>query len=177
MKNRISLDIDPKDVADFKTAQELQNNLLLKWLKPIDIKEIGAGNHMGTEGGWNYCQNGYKYCVQFPKLYDDEELDMAEYKKDIDTATFMVEAKKESDKTTLRVNALFNAVGKDLMEQTHYVRKRANEKVDKNSDYEAVCADLNTLFEKRMEKAEETRKINEQIKALQEQLAVAKKTA
>jgi hypothetical protein len=48
MKNRISLAPEQQDVADFLAAQATQKRLLLKWLKGIDIKEIGPGNHMGT---------------------------------------------------------------------------------------------------------------------------------
>ena len=62
------------------------------------------------------------------------------------------------------------------MEQTHYIRGRGNAKRDKNPDYVEPSNKLNVLFEKRIEKAGETRKTNEVIKDLKEQLAQAQKT-
>lgn len=50
MKNRISLTLDPQDVADLKAAQETQKRIVLKWLKGVDLTDIGPGNYKGTEG-------------------------------------------------------------------------------------------------------------------------------
>ena len=76
MKNRISLALDPKDIAEFQTAQATIKRLLLKWLKGTDLNELSPGNYMGTDGGWTYCQDGYQFALDFPKIYDDEELDI-----------------------------------------------------------------------------------------------------
>lgn len=175
MKNRISLTLDPQDVADLKAAQDTQKRILLKWLKGVDLSDVGAGNYMGTEGGWTYCKDGYQFATEQPKIYDPEELSIEEYSKDIDAATLFIDAKKITEETDSRLGILLMQVGKDLMEQTHYIRKRGNDKRGLNLDYIAHSDKLNTLFEKRYEKAAETRKINDEIKALKEQLAQAQK--
>ena len=176
MKNRISLVLDPQDIAEFQAAQATEKRLLLKWLKGIDLNELVPGNYMGTEGGWKYCQDGYQFALDFPKIYDDEELNIEEYKKDVDLATFIIESKTTTEETDTRLGILLTLVGKDLMEQTHYIRKRGNDKRGLNLDYVAHSDKLNLRFEKRAEKADETRKANEQIKALKEQLAALKTT-
>jgi hypothetical protein len=177
MKNRVSLDLDSKDVADFIAAQATQRRLLNKWYIGIDMNDVTSGNTMGTEGGWTYCKDGFDFATKFPKIYDDEELDYNEYKKDIEAATFVIDAKKDSSSIDSRLGVLLLLLGKDLMEQTHYIRARGNAKRDKNHDYVEPSNKLNTLFEKRTEKADETRKSNELIKDLKEQLAQAQKTA
>ena len=176
MKNRISLVLDPQDLTEFKTAQATEKRLILKWLKGIDLNELTHGNYMGTEGGWKYCQDGYQFALDFPKIYDDEELNIKEYKKDIDLAAFIIDSKKTIEEMNTRISILLTLVGKDLMDQTHYIRKRGNDKRGLNIDYVAHSDKLNALFEKRAEKADETRKLNEQIKALKEQLATLKTT-
>jgi hypothetical protein len=173
MTNRISLVLDPQDVADFLAAQATQNRIILKWLTGANLKAIGPGNYMGTEAGWRYCQDGFDFATKYPKIYDDEELDYAEYKKDIEGATFIMEAKAGSEETDTRLGIILTLLGKDAMEKTHYIRGRGNAKRDKNLDYVAPSNKLNALFEKRTEKGDETRKANEALKALQEQLAKA----
>jgi hypothetical protein len=177
MKNRISLVLDPQDVADFIAAQATQKRILLKWLASADLKAVGPGNYMGTEGGWRYCQDGLEFATNFPKIYDDEELNFEEYKRDIEGATFVIAAKKGSEETDNRLGIVLTLLGKNAMEKTHYIRKRGNDKRDINLDYVAPSDKLNSLFEKRTEKGDETRKANEAIKALQEQLAKATKAA
>jgi hypothetical protein len=177
MKNRISLDLNPQDVADFKAAQATQKRILLKWLNGVDLTDVGPGNAMGTEGCWTYCKDGYQFAIEQPKIYDPEELIIEEYGKDIDAATLLLEAKSGFEESSSRAGILLTQVGKDLMEQTHYIRKRGNDKRALNLDYVAHSDKLNALFEKRNEKAIETRKINDEIKGLREQLAQAQKAA
>lgn len=176
MKNRISIVLDPQDVADFNAAQATQKRILLKWLSGVDLDEVAPGNYMGTEGGWRYCQDGFEFATEYPKIYDDEELNYDEYKKDIDAATFAIDAKKGSDETNTRLGIVLILVGKDLMEETHYIRGRGNAKRRLNLDYIAPSDKLNALFEKRTEKADETRKANEALKDLKDQLAKATKS-
>lgn len=173
MKNRISLTPEQQDVTDFLAAQATQKRILLKWLKGIDLDEIGPGNHMGTGGSWTYCKDGLQFATDHPKIYDDEELNYDEYKKDIDGAALFIELKKGTEETDTRTGIILSLYGKDAMEQTHYIRKRGNSKRGINLDYVAPSDKLNALYEKRTEKADETKKINDQIKALQEQLAEA----
>ena len=174
IKNRISLVLNPQDVADFKAAQDTQKRLLMKWLKNADLDEVKPGNYMGTEGGWQYCQDGYAFATNLPKIYDDEELNYDEYGKDINTAAFLIEAKKEDARMEVLMNAAFTLVGKDLMEQTHYIRKRGNDKRGNNLEYVEPSNKLNLLYEKRNDKAEETKKANEQLNMLKTQLAAFK---
>jgi hypothetical protein len=176
MKNRISLAPEPQDVADFIAAQATQKRILLKWLKGVDLTELGPGNNMGTEGGWTYCKDGLQFATEYPKIYDDEEFDYDEYKKDIDGAALFINLKKGTEETDVRTGIILSLLGKDAMEQTHYIRKRGNDKRDKNLDYVAPSDKLNALFEKRTSRADETKKVNDQIKALQDQLAEANKT-
>jgi hypothetical protein len=174
IKNRISVALDPQDIADYKAAQATRKRLAHKWLKNADIDEVKPGNYMGTEGGWRYCQDGYEFATKLPKIYDDEELDYSEYGKDINTATFLIEDKAEDAEIDTLMNAAFTLVGKDLMEQTHYIRKRGNDKRGKNLEYVAPSDKLNLLFEKRNEKAEETKKANDELNSLKTQLATFK---
>ena len=173
MKNRISLVLDPQDVADYKAAQATQKRLLLKWLVNADLKEVTAGNYMGTEGGWMYCKDGYAFALACPKVYDEERMSIEEYSKDINGATFFIDANKDSVTNNDLSDAALILLGKDLMEQTHHVRKQGNEKKDVNLTYAEHSAKLNTLYDKRNAKAEETRKANELIKDLQTQIALA----
>jgi hypothetical protein len=174
IKNRISVIIDPLEAAEYKAAEATQKRLLLKWLKNANLDEVKPGNYMGTEGGWRYCQNGYKFATDHPKVYDPEELDYEEYGKDFHAAEFFIEADRENAQTDALRGIALILVGKDLMEQTHHVRQRANAKRDKNLDYVAPSDKLNEMYEKRNEKAEETKKANEQINDLKEQLAALK---
>ena len=73
MKNRISVVLDPKDVAEYQAAQATQKRILHKWLQGADVTDITAGNYMGTDGGWTYCQDGYKFAVACPKAGPDEK--------------------------------------------------------------------------------------------------------
>ena len=176
MKNRISLSLDPKDVAEYEAAQATQKRLLHKWLNGADVTEVTAGNYMGTDGGWTYCQDGYKFAVECPKVYDDEELSIEEYKKDIDCATFFVAANVETAKNKQLSDVAFILIGKDLMEQTHYMRKRGTDKRGVNLLYAEHSDKLNVLYDKRNAKSDETRKANDMLKSLQTQLAESQKT-
>jgi hypothetical protein len=97
-----------------------------------------------------------------------------EYGKDINTATFLIEDKAEDAEIDTLMNAAFTLVGKDLMEQTHYIRKRGNDKRGLNLEYVAPSDKLNLLYEKRSDKAEETKKANDEINTLKAQLAAFK---
>ena len=176
MKNRISVVLDPKDVAEYQAAQATQKRILHKWLQGADVTDITAGNYMGTDGGWTYCQDGYKFAVACPKVYDDEQLSIEEYKKDNDAATFLIEANVETAKNKQLSDVALILVGKDLMEETHYMRKCGNDKRSLNSVYAEHSDKLNVLFEKRNAKAEDTRKANDLLKSLQAQLAESQKT-
>ena len=176
MKNRISLVLDPQDAADYIAAQATQKRLLLKWLSDANLSEVTAGNHMGTEDGWKYCQNGYAFALACPKVYDDEELSVTEYGKDIDGGAFFIEANKETAKNKDLSDAALILYGKDLMEQTHYMRKRGNDKRHLNLLYAEHSDKLNALYDKRNAKSEETRKANELVKGLQAQVAASQKT-
>jgi hypothetical protein len=176
IKNRISVVIDPQDAAEYMAAEATQKRLLLKWLKNANLEEVKPGNYMGTEGGWRYCQNGYKFATDYPKVYDPEELDYEEYSKDYHAADFFITAEKENAQTDALRGIALILVGKDLMEQTHHIRQRANAKRDRNLDYVAPSDKLNEMFEKRNEKAEETKKVNEEINNLKAQLAAFKST-
>jgi hypothetical protein len=176
MKERSLIDLDQKDVVDFKTAQATQKRILLKWLNNVDLSDVGPGNSMGTEGCWTYCKDGYQFAIEQPKIYDPEELNIERYGKGIDVATLFIDITKGIAETNYRANLILGQTGKDLMEKTHYIRKRGNDKRGLNLDYVEHSDKLNALYEKRNEKAVETRKINDEIKALKEQLAQAQKT-
>ena len=176
MKNRISLSLDPKDVAEYEAAQATQKRLLHKWLNGADVTEVTAGNYMGTDGGWTYCQDGYKFAIACPKVYDDEQLSIEEYKKDTDGATFFIGANVETAKIKQLSDTAFILIGKDLMEQTHYMRKCGNDKRSLNLVYAEHSDKLNVLYDKRNAKSDETRKANDLLKSLQAQLAESQKT-
>ncbi|MBL7816721.1 MAG: hypothetical protein JNL70_17000 [Saprospiraceae bacterium] len=176
MKDRITMVFEPQDVADFKAAQETQKRILQKWTKGVLLDNVTAGNAMGTTEGWIYCQDGYKFAIDKPKIYDSEELDIDDYGKKIDGATFLIEAQKGTNDSNNKVGMLLFLVGQDLMDKTHYIRKRGNDKRGINPEYIDYSDKLNALFEKRSLKAAETRRVNEEIKNLKGQLEEAKKT-
>ena len=104
-----------------------------------------------------------------------EELDIETYKNEIACASTLIPSKKDVETVQSWLGILFNVIGRSLMEKTNYIRKRGNDKRNLNHDYVAHSDKLNALFEKRAEKSDETRKNNEMIKDLQDQLASAKK--
>ena len=135
------------------------------------IRQCNRWQRHGHTEGWIYCQDGYKFATEKPKIYDPEELDINDYGKKIDSATFFIEAQKGTSDNHCKVGVLLYLIGQDLMDKTHYIRKRGI-----NPEYIDHSDKLNTLFEKRYLKAAETWKINEEIKNLKEQLEAAKKT-
>ena len=177
MAQRISFVFDPKDVVDFNAAIATQTRIALKWITEsgIDVKNLPPGTHMGTLDNWLYCQDGFVFATEQPKVYDPEELDAAAYKNEIDCASVIIPGRKEIEKVQNWLGILFNVIGKNLMEKTNYIRKRGNDKRGLNNDYVSHSDKLNALFEKRSEKSDETRKNKEMIKDLQDQLANAKK--
>ncbi len=177
MAQSISVVFDPKDVADFNAATATQTRIALKWITEsgIDVKNLPAGTHMGTLDNWLYCQDGFIFATEQSKIYDPEELDFEAYKNEIQSASVLIPSRKDMEKVQNWLGILFNVVGKKLMEKTNYIRKRGNDKRNLNHDYVSYSDKLNVLSEKRAEKADETRKNNEMIKDLQEQLATAKK--
>lgn len=175
MKNRIKHAVSPTLIAETSAAmQTLKKNLTLI-LSDANVDELKSGQSMGTEGGWKYCQDGYEIAEKFPKLYDDEELDINEYKKDRDLAAFLIPLIEDATMVLDVAKVLFALTGKDLMDQTGYIRERANKKRGVQLDYAQAADKLNTLFEKRAEKADETRKVNESINALKAQLLESQK--
>lgn len=170
-KARISHVVEPQDVIDLKAANDTIKRILLKGLKKADLDGFATGQPMGTGGGWDYCKLGYKMCIENPKLYDDEELDVGEYGAGIDFAEFLIDAIKNINTTAEWAGILLNLKGRDLMEDTTHVRQRALAKKDKVFEYIQVSADMNKMFDDRNTKAEATRKINDVIKDLKEQLA------
>ena len=177
MAQRISFVFDPKDVAEFNAATATQTRIALKWITEsgIDVKNLPAGTNMGTLDNWLYCQDGLIFATEQPKIYDPEELDIATYKNEIACASTLIPSKKDVETVQSWLGILFNVIGRSLMEKTNYIRKRGNDKRNLNHDYVAHSDKLNALFEKRAEKSDETRKNNEMIKDLQDQLASAKK--
>ena len=177
MAQRISFVFDPKDVADFNAATATQTRIALKWITEsgIDVKNLPSGTYMGTLDNWLYCQDGFVFATEQPKIYDPEELDAVAYKNEIDCASVIIPSKNEIEKVQSWLSILFNVIGKNLMAKTNYIRKRGNDKRDLNHEYATHSDKLNVLFEKRAEKSDETRKNKEMIKDLQDQLANAKK--
>ena len=175
MAQRITVVFDPKDVAEFNAATATQTRIALKWMSGIDVNNLPAGQFMGTLDNWLYCQDGFAFATEQPKVYDPEELDAVAYKNEIDCASVLMPSRKDIEKIQNWLGILFNVIGKNLMEKTNYMRKRGNDKRGLNHDYVSYSDKLNVLAEKRAEKADETRKNKEVIKDLQEQLANAKK--
>ena len=177
MAQRTSFVFDPKDVADFNAATATHTRIALKWITEsgIDVNNLPTGTNMGTLDNWLYCQDGFAFVTEQPKIYDPEELDPVAYKNEIDCATVLIPSKKGVETVHNWLGVLFSVIGKSLMEKTNYIRKRGNDKRGLNHDYVAHSDKLNALFAKRAEKSDETRKNNEMIKDLQEQLATAKK--
>jgi hypothetical protein len=170
-KARISHAFDTQDLADMKTATDTIKRVLLKGLRKADLDGLATGQAMGTGGGWDYCKLGYKTCLNFPKLYDDEQLDINEYGQGIDLATFLIDTIKDINTASDWASVLLNLKGRDLMEDTTHVRQRAFDKKGNVFEYIQVSADMNKMYDDRTTKAEATRKINDVIKDLKEQLA------
>jgi hypothetical protein len=169
MKNRISHSVTPEQINAFQKAMATANQILDDMLASAQLTELKSGQNMGTEEGWVYVQRGYAAAEKYPKLVDEEELDVREYKKDLDLAAFALEACKMTQTAKERATIIAALTGKDLIEATHHVRYRAQSKRLVNLDYVAVSDELNRLFERRQGKADETRKTNELIKQLKEQ--------
>ena len=171
MKRRSPYTITPQDMDDYNAANATQKRILLKALRVADLDALSSGQAMGNGGSWDYCQQGYKSCIEYPKIYDDEEVDIDLYGNSIDLATFLVKSMKDEDTIVAWLGILFGLAGRDLMEDTTHVRLRANKKRGKNIEYVEPSNALNKMFEERAAKADTTRKTNDIIKDLQEQLA------
>jgi hypothetical protein len=169
MKNRISHSVTPEQINAFQKAMATANQILDDMLASAQLTELNSSQNMGTEEGWLYVQRGYAAAEKYPKLVDPEELDVREYKKDLDLATFVLEARKSTKAAEERANVIGLLVGKDLMEATHYMRQRAQSKRTVNRDYGAISDELNRLFERRRGRADDTRKTNELIQQLRDQ--------
>jgi hypothetical protein len=175
IKNRVKHTLS-QSLIDESTAaiQTLKKNLNLI-LADANLDDIKSGQYMGTEGGWKYCQDGFEIAEKFPKLYDDEELDINEYRKDRDLAAFLIPLIQDATTVLEVAKILFALTGKDLMDQTSYIRERANKKRGVQIDYAQAADLLNTLFDRRAGKADETRRVNESINHLKNQLMVTQK--
>jgi hypothetical protein len=170
MKNRIEYQIDLKEIERFNQAMATAKEILLKIMANVTPDAVGPGQNMGSEGGWIYVQKGYAAAEKFPRLYDAEQLSLNTYKLNLDLARFMLDARKDIKSLDEWANIIGILTGKDLIDKTNHVRQRAQAKRKVNPEYAQISDELNVLFEKRAEKAAETRKINQEIKALKKQV-------
>ena len=171
MKRRAPYVMTQQDIDDYNAANATQKRILLKALKVADLEGLATGQAMGNGGSWDYCQKGYKSCLDYPKIYDDEEVEIDAYRNSIDLATFLVKSMSDEEIIVGWQGILFGLAGRDLMDDTTHVRQRANKKRSKNIEYVEPSNALNKMFEERAAKADTTRKTNDIIKELQEQLA------
>ena len=86
-------------------------------------------------------------------------------------AQFVIDAQVDSDNMTTWLAVLFSLKGRDLMADATHVRQRAASKRNDVIEYVQPSNNLNKTFEDRAIKAENTRKTNDIIKDLKEQLA------
>jgi hypothetical protein len=168
MKNRISHLLTPQEQAELIQAVATTNRILNKMLQTAQLTELSMGQNMGTEEGWLYVQRAYAAAEKFPKLVDPEELDVAEFKKDVNLIAFMLDACKEIKNAEERAHIITLLGGKDAIEAAHYIRQRAQSKRSVNLDYVAMSDELNRLFERRRGRADDTRKTNELIQQLKD---------
>jgi hypothetical protein len=171
MAKRISYVFEQQDIDDYKAAGEVQKRIILKALRGANTDGLKTGQPMGTGGGWDYCKLAQKTTVDFPKIHDDEQLDAVEFAKGIQLAQFVMDAQVDSDNMTAWLAVLFSLKGRDLMGDATHVRQRADAKRNDVIEYVQPSNNLNKMFEDRATKAETTRKTNDIIKDLQEQLA------
>jgi hypothetical protein len=170
MKKRIKHQMDPKKIERFKQAMAVAKEILLEIVADATTDVSSSGQNMGTEGGWVYVQRGYNAAEKFPKLYDPEELSLENYKRSIDLAQFAIHARQDAQSLNEWASFICIETGKDLMDDTNHIRQRAQAKRIVNPEYAKISDDLNLLFEKRSEKAFETRKTNKTIKDLKGQI-------
>jgi hypothetical protein len=171
MAKRISYVVEQQDIDDYKAAGEIQKRILLKALKGANMDGLTTGQPMGTGGGWDYCKLAQKTTVDFPKIHDAEQVDPVEFANGIKLAQFLIDAEVESDNVTAWLGVLLSLKGRDLMEDATHIRQRANDKRGKVIEYVTPSDNLNKKFEERALKAEKTRKTNDIIKDLKDQLA------
>jgi hypothetical protein len=174
INNRISIVLDPQDVADFKAALNTIIRILHKWLAGINLDKIPSGSYMGEGEGWKYCQDGHSFAQECPKAYDDEVFLPEEHTKDYHAAEFLIEAKNAVRQISTLTTTVFNLVGMDLMEQTNYLRSRAEEKRNVNPTYMKWYNTLKSFVETRVIKAAETTKAKEELAKANEELTKAK---
>ena len=171
MKIRVSHAIEENDELEFKAAIATQKRILLKVFANANLDDLKSGQYMGTDGGWNYCKLGYETGVKLPKLYDDEELDIEEYRKGVNLAEFLMAAQTETETVNQWVNVLFALDSKDLMAAANYMRQRASAKKTISIEYSDAYDALNKMYAERATKAEETRKKKEFVESLKAQIA------
>ena len=92
------------------------------------------------------------------------------YKQQMELAQFILAARKDTFSADEWAKIIGIVNGQDLMDKTDHIRKRAQAKRSVNPEYASVSDELNSLYEKRFEKATETRKKNESIKKLKAQV-------
>jgi hypothetical protein len=85
-------------------------------------------------------------------------------------AQFAIHARQDAQSLHEWASYICVETGKDLMDDTNHIRQRAQAKRVVNLEYAKISDDLNLLFEKRSEKASETRKTNKTIKDLKGQI-------
>jgi hypothetical protein len=170
MKSRTEYQIDPKKVARFNQGMGMVKEVLLEMVAEIAQNATISGQYMGTEAGWAYVQRGYAAAEKFPKLYDSEEMTLESYKQQLELAQFIIGARKDTLSADEWAKLIGIVNGQGLMDKTDHIRKRAQAKRSVNPEYASVSDELNALYEKRLEKATETRKKNESIKKLKAQI-------
>lgn len=174
MKNRIKGAVTPEGITEF---MDLLNQLDVKTrslMANVDTNELLGGQFMGTDAGWNYAQKGNAIAKKFPKLCDPEEIDVEKFNNNILLAEFLIGVAAKLSNLDTWTNSLLMLVGKDLMEQTSVVRNTANRKKSSVPEYAQPSDELNDLYVKRADKATETKKNNETIRQLKEELAKKK---
>ena len=174
MKNRIEVIVSPEEATEYMGLLNQLKALTLAMVAKANMDELSSGQNMGTDGGWSYVKKGNSIAQKFPTLYDSEVLNIAKYNSNVTLAQFLIDAAGEIGNLDTWTNALFLLTGKDLMEQTNHVRSRAKEKRETKREYAQPSDELNDLFVKRADKATETRKNNETIRLLKEELAKKK---
>ena len=174
MKNRIKGAITPEKIAEIIDLFNQLDTKTRSLMADVDVNELLGGQFMGTDTGWNYAQKGNAIAKKFPKLCDPEEIDVEKFNNNILLAEFLIGVAAKLSNLDTWTNSLLMLVGKDLMEQTGIVRNTANRKKSSVPEYAQPSEELNELFVKRADKATETKKNNETIRQLKEELAKKK---
>ena len=174
MKNRIKGAASPEGIVEIMDLFDQLDAKTRALMTNIDANELSGGQFMGTDAGWNFVQKGNAIVKKFPKLCDPEEIDVESYNNNVRLAEFLIGVAARISKLDTWTNSHFILVGKDLMEQTNVVRNTANRKRSSVPEYVQSGDELNDLFVKRADKATETKRNNETIRQLKEELAKKK---